>query len=105
MEHLIAVSVARQRAPAAERAPAHGRPRRIRHARSTPSALSKEIIRATPREPRANGDPEIAVPLSEKLQPTLSRIEREMIKAALKTTTAGSTPPPERWGFRAKDCI
>ena len=50
-----------------------------------PSALSKEILRATPRIPRGNGDPEISVPLSEKLLPTLSRVEREMIKAALKT--------------------
>jgi transcriptional regulator with PAS, ATPase and Fis domain len=51
----------------------------------TPSVLSKEILRATPRLTRANGEPEISVPLSEKLQPTLSRVEREMIKAALKT--------------------
>jgi transcriptional regulator with PAS, ATPase and Fis domain len=51
----------------------------------SPSALSKDILRATPRVPRANGDPEISVPLSEKLMPTLSRVEREMIKAALKT--------------------
>ena len=50
-----------------------------------PSALSKEILRATPRIPRGNGDPEISVPLGEKLLPTLSRVEREMIKAALKT--------------------
>ena len=50
-----------------------------------PSALSKEILRATPRMPRGNGDPEISVPLGEKLLPTLSRVEREMIRAALKT--------------------
>jgi DNA-binding NtrC family response regulator/tetratricopeptide (TPR) repeat protein len=50
-----------------------------------PSALSKEILRATPRIPRGSGDPEISVPLGEKLLPTLSRVEREMIKAALKT--------------------
>ena len=49
-----------------------------------PSALSKEI-RTTPRMPRGNGDPEISVPLGEKLLPTLSRVEREMIRAALKT--------------------
>ena len=49
-----------------------------------PSALSKEI-RTTPRTPRGNGDPEISVPLGEKLLPTLSRVEREMIRAALKT--------------------
>jgi DNA-binding NtrC family response regulator/tetratricopeptide (TPR) repeat protein len=52
-----------------------------------PSALSKEILHGTPRAPRANGDPEISVPLTEKLLPTLSRVEREMIKAALKTTS------------------
>ena len=51
----------------------------------TPSALSQEILRATPTSPRANGEPEISVALTEKLLPTLSRVEREMIKAALKT--------------------
>ena len=49
-----------------------------------PTALSKEI-RTTPRMTRGNGDPEISVPLGEKLLPTLSRVEREMIRAALKT--------------------
>jgi DNA-binding NtrC family response regulator/tetratricopeptide (TPR) repeat protein len=48
-----------------------------------PSALSKEIVRASPRAARANGAPEISVALTEKLHTTLSRIEREMIKAAL----------------------
>ena len=52
----------------------------------TPSALSKDILRATPREAHATGDHEIAVPLTDKLQTTLSRVEREMIKAALKTS-------------------
>ena len=51
----------------------------------TPAAISREILRATPKHiPRAGG-PELAVPLTDKLQPTLSRIEREMIKAALRT--------------------
>jgi hydrogenase-4 transcriptional activator len=48
-----------------------------------PSALSKEIVRASPKVSRANGAPEISVALTEKLQVALSRIEREMIKAAL----------------------
>ena len=50
-----------------------------------PAALSKEILRAMPKAARASGGPELAVPLTDKLVPTLSRIEREMIKAALKT--------------------
>jgi transcriptional regulator with PAS, ATPase and Fis domain len=49
-----------------------------------PAALSKEILRAMPKAARASGT-ELAVPLTDKLVPTLSRIEREMIKAALKT--------------------
>ena len=51
-----------------------------------PSALSKEILRATPRGVRGDGSPELAVPLTDKLQTALSRVEREMIKAALKTS-------------------
>jgi DNA-binding NtrC family response regulator/tetratricopeptide (TPR) repeat protein len=50
-----------------------------------PATLSKEILRALPKATRGNGGMEIAVPLADKLTPTLSRIEREMIKAALKT--------------------
>jgi DNA-binding NtrC family response regulator len=50
----------------------------------TPIALSPDILRAMPGE-RAQNSAEIAVPLTEKLIPTLSRIEREMIKAALTT--------------------
>jgi DNA-binding NtrC family response regulator/tetratricopeptide (TPR) repeat protein len=52
----------------------------------TPSALSKEILRSTPRVSRGNLDSELAVPLTDKLLPTLSRVECEMIKAALKTS-------------------
>jgi DNA-binding NtrC family response regulator len=51
-----------------------------------PSALSKDILRATPRSVRGEGSPEFAVPLTDKLQTALSRVEREMIKAALKTS-------------------
>jgi transcriptional regulator with PAS, ATPase and Fis domain len=51
-----------------------------------PSTLSKEILRATPRSVRGEGSSEFAVPLTDKLQTALSRVEREMIKAALKTS-------------------
>ena len=52
-----------------------------------PDAISIDIVRATPTSalphPAVRGQ-EIAVPLTEKLHPTLSRIECEMIKAALR---------------------
>jgi DNA-binding NtrC family response regulator len=51
-----------------------------------PSALSKEILRVTPRAARGVGSQEFAVPLTDKLQAALSSVEREMIKAALKTS-------------------
>jgi hydrogenase-4 transcriptional activator len=52
----------------------------------SPSALSQEIRRAVPRvTSRSNGGPELAVSLDDKLVPTISRIEREMIKVALRT--------------------
>jgi DNA-binding NtrC family response regulator len=47
-----------------------------------PSSLSLDILRATPNAARASG-PQLAVPLHDKLMPTLSRVEREMIKVAL----------------------
>jgi DNA-binding NtrC family response regulator len=50
-----------------------------------PSALSQDIRRAGPRiTARSNGGPELAVALDDKLTPTISRIEREMIKVALR---------------------
>jgi DNA-binding NtrC family response regulator len=50
----------------------------------TPSSLSLEVLRATPEAaPRTAGGRELAVPLDDKLMPTLSRIEREMIRVAL----------------------
>jgi DNA-binding NtrC family response regulator/tetratricopeptide (TPR) repeat protein len=52
----------------------------------TPATLSRDILRATPKGPARNGSPEISIPLTEKLVPTLWRIEREMIKAALKSS-------------------
>jgi two-component system response regulator HupR/HoxA len=50
----------------------------------TPASLSSQILRATPKAaPRGAGGQELAVPLDDKLMPTLSRIEREMIRVAL----------------------
>jgi DNA-binding NtrC family response regulator len=50
----------------------------------TPSALSLQLLRAKPKAAaRAALGPELAVPLHSKLMPTLSRIEREMIRVAL----------------------
>jgi DNA-binding NtrC family response regulator len=51
----------------------------------TPAALSPELQRATARPPRSANGLEIDVPLTEKLPTTLSRIEREMIRVALRT--------------------
>jgi DNA-binding NtrC family response regulator len=48
------------------------------------SAISAFILRATPRAARGSAGPEISVPLQDKLTPTLNRIEREMIKVALR---------------------
>jgi len=50
-----------------------------------PSALPAQILRATPRSARATPGPEMAVPLRDKLTPTLWKIEREMIRVALTT--------------------
>jgi DNA-binding NtrC family response regulator len=51
----------------------------------TPASLSPEIRRALPRAAtRSSSVPEIAVPLTDKLIPTLSRVEREMIRVALR---------------------
>ncbi len=53
----------------------------------TPAALSYDIRRSMPRGvSRGNGKAELAVPLTDKLAPTLSHIEREMIRAALRTS-------------------
>jgi DNA-binding NtrC family response regulator len=50
----------------------------------TPASLSQQIRRATPSHGgRPTNGPELAVSLHDKLVPTLSRIEREMIKVAL----------------------
>jgi DNA-binding NtrC family response regulator/tetratricopeptide (TPR) repeat protein len=50
----------------------------------TPSSLSLQVLRATPKAaPRSTAGQDIAVPLHDKLMPTLSRVEREMIRVAL----------------------
>ncbi len=51
----------------------------------TPAALAPEIRKTGKIAPLAFNGPELAVPLSEKLMPTLARIEGEMIKVALRT--------------------
>ena len=48
-----------------------------------PSTLSKTIRQETMRAVSHGNGPEMAVSLTEKLTPTITRIEREMIKAAL----------------------
>jgi len=48
-----------------------------------PAALSDAIVSARPAPRAASNGLELAVPLNNKLMPTLSRIEREMIKVAL----------------------
>ncbi len=51
----------------------------------TPSALSPAIRRATPRPAaRASNGLEISIPLTDKLTPTIARIEKEMIRVALR---------------------
>jgi DNA-binding NtrC family response regulator len=50
----------------------------------TPSTLSKTIRQETARAILHGQGPELAVSLTEKLTPALVRIEREMIKAALR---------------------
>ena len=51
----------------------------------SPSALSPAIRRATAKPPaRTAAGLEITVPLTEKLAPTISLIEREMIRVALR---------------------
>ena len=49
-----------------------------------PAALSEPIQQATPRALRPINGLELAVPLTDKLIPTLSRIEGEMIRVALR---------------------
>ncbi|PYR54831.1 MAG: hypothetical protein DMF91_25835, partial [Acidobacteria bacterium] len=50
----------------------------------TPGQLSDEILKAKPASERRVNGSEIVVPLHEKLVPTLSKIECEMVRAALR---------------------
>ena len=50
----------------------------------SPAHLSDEILSARPAPERRINGSEIAVPLHDKLLPALSRIEREMIRVALR---------------------
>lgn len=52
----------------------------------TPALLAKSIQHGTKHAMRSGSGLELAVPLTEKLNPTLSRIEREMIKVALRAS-------------------
>jgi DNA-binding NtrC family response regulator len=52
----------------------------------TPAALPHDILRASHRLAAGGNGAELAVALTDKLGPTLWRIEREMIKAALQTS-------------------
>jgi transcriptional regulator with PAS, ATPase and Fis domain len=52
----------------------------------TPSALSGSILRAFPRTAKRTNGLEMVVPLTDKLIPTLSRVEGEMIKMALNSS-------------------
>jgi transcriptional regulator with PAS, ATPase and Fis domain len=50
----------------------------------TPAQLSDDLLRAKPAPERRVNGREISVPLHDKLQPTLARIESEMVRAALR---------------------
>ena len=51
----------------------------------TPAALAPDIRKTGKIAPLTTAGPELAVPLTNKLMPTLARIEGEMIKIALRT--------------------
>jgi transcriptional regulator with PAS, ATPase and Fis domain/tetratricopeptide (TPR) repeat protein len=68
-----------------------------------PEAISADILGAMPqlRHPPVNGR-EISVPLQQKLLPTLSRIEYEMIKAALRDNHGRLEPAAKALGISRK---
>jgi transcriptional regulator with PAS, ATPase and Fis domain len=68
-----------------------------------PDAISADILGAMPdlRHPVPGGY-EVAVPLHDKLAPTLSRIECEMIKAALRTHHGRLEPAAKALGISRK---
>jgi transcriptional regulator with PAS, ATPase and Fis domain/tetratricopeptide (TPR) repeat protein len=72
-----------------------------------PESISLEILAALPRYGAAGGSGvingrEIAVPLRDKLMPTLSRIEYEMIKAALREHHGRLEPAAKSLGISRK---
>jgi transcriptional regulator with PAS, ATPase and Fis domain len=68
-----------------------------------PDAISPDILGAMPdlRHPSPGGR-EIAIPLTDKLAPTLSRIECEMIKAALRSHHGRLEPAAKALGISRK---
>ena len=66
----------------------------------TPSALSKTIRQETMRA--ASHGAELAVSLTEKLTPTLTRIEREMIKTALRANQGHAEATAKALGISRK---
>jgi len=68
----------------------------------TPSALSKTIRQETMRATGQGHGPEMAVSLTEKLTPTISRIEREMIKTALRANQGRAEATAKALGISRK---
>jgi transcriptional regulator with PAS, ATPase and Fis domain len=67
-----------------------------------PSALPGEIPGGAPRPVVSRSGSELAVPLADRLIPTLSRIEREMIKAALHTNNGKINAAAKALGISRK---
>jgi len=68
----------------------------------TPSTLSKTIRQETMRVGSNGHGPELAVSLTEKLTPTLLRIEREMIKTALRANQGRAEATARALGISRK---
>jgi transcriptional regulator with PAS, ATPase and Fis domain len=68
----------------------------------TPASLSKSIRQETMRAAAHGNGPEIAVTLTEKLTPTLLRIEREMIKVALRANQGRAEATAKALGISRK---
>jgi transcriptional regulator with PAS, ATPase and Fis domain/tetratricopeptide (TPR) repeat protein len=68
----------------------------------TPSTLSKTIRQETMRAVSHGHGPELAVSLTEKLTPTLLRIEREMIKTALRANQGHAEATAKALGISRK---
>jgi DNA-binding NtrC family response regulator len=67
-----------------------------------PATLSKAIRQETMRAASHSHGPELAVPLTEKLPPTLARIEREMIKTALRANEGRAEATARALGISRK---